>query len=159
MTTKQLTTKQRDYLQAAMAHDSVNSERLDLRVLNNLANKGLLEAFDSEMLWNGNRQIVHFFITDAGRTALQSGSDIRTVSIPTCAEHAGDPFNSIRVHLRWVCPNCGTRRGDPYETISYDGSRRLHVHGWNPCKCGHVDKYAAVLEEAKSNGLNARVLS
>lgn len=72
-------------------------------------------------------------------------SEYRTVLIPARANHEG--FHSMMVTLEWVCPRCGGPRGEPFDTVSYDGSRRLHCDGWrNPC--GHVDKYAAVREEA-----------
>lgn len=75
----------------------------------------------------------------------------RLVTIPACQEHEG--FYSTNVRLIWTCPVCGGPRGDVYETISYDGSRRLGVHGWrNPC--GHVDFYGDCRQEAKANGLN-----
>ena len=65
----------------------------------------------------------------------------RTITIPACAEHEG--FHAMLVTLPWVCLHCGGPRGEPFETISYDGSRRLAVHGWtNPC--GHVEKYSEV---------------
>jgi len=67
------------------------------------------------------------------------------VYIPSCDDHEG--IYGRTVTLTWVCPVCGGPRGEPFDTISYDGSRRLHVHGWdNPC--GHVDKYDAVRKEA-----------
>ena len=69
----------------------------------------------------------------------------KTVRIPSRAEHEG--WYWCEVTLDWVCPVCGGPRGEVFDTISYDGSKRLHCHGWrNPC--GHVDKYAAVREEA-----------
>lgn len=69
------------------------------------------------------------------------------VIIPRMAEHAGFDGNAIEVEISDTCPQCGGMRGEPFETISYDGSRRLHVHGWiNPC--GHLDKYSSVREEA-----------
>lgn len=69
------------------------------------------------------------------------------VTIPACSEHAGFPGNTITVEISDRCPVCGGPRGKPYETISYDGSRRLAVDGWkNPC--GHVDKYSDVRKEA-----------
>lgn len=65
----------------------------------------------------------------------------RTVTIPACAEHEG--LFAVQVTLPWVCLHCGGPRGEPFETISYDGSRRLGVHGWtNPC--GHIEKYSEV---------------
>jgi len=74
-----------------------------------------------------------------------------TVTIPACAEHNG--FHAVTVKIYDTCPICGARRGDVFETLSYDGSRRLNVDGWlNPC--GHVDKYSDVRQEAASNGLN-----
>jgi hypothetical protein len=77
--------------------------------------------------------------------------ETRQVIIPAHAEHEG--IYSRTVTLRWECPDCGGPRGDIYNAISYDGSRRLHVHGWlNPC--GHVDYYSDVRKEAAGNGLN-----
>lgn len=65
----------------------------------------------------------------------------RTVTIPACADHDG--YHSMTVDLPWVCLECGGPRGEPFATTSWDGSRRLGVHGWhNPC--GHVEKYSAV---------------
>lgn len=75
----------------------------------------------------------------------------RRITIPACDEHEGILTSTVR--LLWVCPVCQGPRGDVYPTVSYDGSRRLDCDGWqNPC--GHVDKYFAVREEAKRNGLN-----
>lgn len=65
----------------------------------------------------------------------------RTVTIPARAEHDG--FHALRVTLPWVCLHCGAPRGEPFPTISWDGSRQLHVDGWsNPCR--HVEKYSEV---------------
>lgn len=69
----------------------------------------------------------------------------KTVRIPGCAEHAG--WHAVQVTLLWECPACGGPRGEVFDTISYDGSRRLGVQGWrNPC--GHLDGYDAVRREA-----------
>lgn len=65
----------------------------------------------------------------------------RTVVIPACVKHAGQL--SMLVTLPWVCLHCGGPRGEPFSTTSWDGSRRLGVHGWNN-PCGHVEKYSAV---------------
>ena len=71
----------------------------------------------------------------------------RKVTIPARVAHEG--IHSMTVELNWFCPVCGEPRGEPLETISYDGSRRLGVHGWkNPC--GHVDKYSAAREEVRA---------
>lgn len=71
----------------------------------------------------------------------------RQVTIPACAEHDG--ILSTKVVIDWVCPRCGGPRGEPHAAVSYDGSRRLAVDGWqNPC--GHIDKYSDVLVEAYS---------
>ena len=68
------------------------------------------------------------------------------VTIPSIEEHAGYPGNKMTIEISDFCPVCGEKRGEPYPTISYDGSRRLDVDGWkNPC--GHIDKYSAVREE------------
>src|ERR1051326_7542605 len=77
--------------------------------------------------------------------------DTKTVTVPAAHEHQG--LFSKKVTLRWFCPECGARRGEPFATFSYDGSRRLGVDGWkNPC--GHVYYYADVRKEALVNGLN-----
>lgn len=76
---------------------------------------------------------------------------IKTVTIPACVEHWG--MHSVTVAINWVCPVCGGARGEVFDTLSYDGSRRLGVHGWsNPC--GHIDSYSDVRDEAARNGLN-----
>lgn len=73
----------------------------------------------------------------------QPSVETRTVTIPASAEHDG--YAALTVTLPWVCLICGGPRGEPGSTISYDGSRRLHVHGWsNPC--GHVESYRQVRE-------------
>lgn len=92
--------------------------------------------------------------TDGYLSELLAGiRDVETVTIPALPEHDG--YRSIKVSLLWVCPKCSGKRGSIYPTSSYDGSRRLVCDGWsNPC--GHVDKYAAVLEEARNNGLNQK---
>ena len=67
--------------------------------------------------------------------------EFRTVVIPACEQHDG--YAAITVSLPWVCLECGGPRGKPVKTVSYDGSRRLQVHGWsNPC--GHVEKYSTI---------------
>jgi hypothetical protein len=71
------------------------------------------------------------------------------VIIPRCSEHEGYPANAIEVEISIYCPICGGKRGKPFDTISYDGSRRLHVQGWNN-PCGHVDRYSSFREEIKN---------
>lgn len=69
----------------------------------------------------------------------------KTVTIPSRESHEG--LYSRIVTLKWVCPVCGEPRGEPFESLSYDGSLRLNVHCWdNPC--GHIDNYADVRREA-----------
>lgn len=69
------------------------------------------------------------------------------VTIPRIQEHAGYPGNVVTVEILDYCPECGVKRGEPFKTQSYDGSRRLCVDGWiNPC--GHIDSYSSVREEA-----------
>ena len=74
------------------------------------------------------------------------------VIIPRLSQHEGYPGNAVEVEISDTCPKCGGKRGESFNTISYDGSRRLHVSGWvNPC--GHVDKYSDAMEEV-ANQLN-----
>lgn len=69
---------------------------------------------------------------------------MKTVTVPACIDHAG--IHSMQVTLVWSCPECGGARGEPYQAISWDGSRRLFVDSWvNPC--GHIDKYRDVRKE------------
>lgn len=70
---------------------------------------------------------------------------VMTVRIPRVQQHEG--WHAVEVTLIWECPTCGGPRGEVYDTLSYDGSRRLAVNGWkNPC--GHTDYYDAVRREA-----------
>lgn len=83
---------------------------------------------------------------------LTASPPYRTVTIPGREEHDG--YFSIDVTLRWVCPTCAMPRGEPYPTHSFDGSRRLSIHGWkNPCD--HIDKYAACRHEAELTQLHS----
>lgn len=67
--------------------------------------------------------------------------ETRQVVIPAREQHDG--YYVLTVRLPWVCLHCGGPRGEPFDTVSYDGSRRLACHGWsNPC--GHVEKYSQV---------------
>lgn len=76
-------------------------------------------------------------------TTTTINQETRTVRIPAMAQHEG--FYTITVTLPWNCIFCGEKRGEPYKTLSYDGSRRLEVHGWrNPC--GHVETYQDIRE-------------
>ena len=76
---------------------------------------------------------------------MGNDTPVRTVTISACAEHDG--FYSVTVTIQWICPVCGGPRGEPFNTISWDGSRRLYCHGWKNA-CGHVDYYADVRKEA-----------
>jgi rubredoxin len=77
--------------------------------------------------------------------------ETKTVEIPDRSRHQG--IHKTTVTLEWVCPVCEEPRGEVKKVLSYDGSRRMQVDGWeNPC-C-HVDKYADVIQEAAENGLN-----
>lgn len=68
------------------------------------------------------------------------------VTIPKIVEHAGHDCNLMTIEISDYCPVCGGKRGEPFQTRSYDGSRIVIVSGWtNPC--GHVDKYSAVRDE------------
>jgi hypothetical protein len=67
----------------------------------------------------------------------------RTVTIPAGIQHCGVYATTVR--LPWKCIVCGATRGEPFETLSYDGSRALPVDGWTNA-CGHVENYALVRE-------------
>ncbi len=70
------------------------------------------------------------------------------VRIPTCTEHEGFIGNRGKYEIADTCPVCGGPRGEVFEGLSYDGSRRLSVDCWrNPC--GHIDTYAAIRAEGK----------
>ncbi len=67
----------------------------------------------------------------------------QTITIPACQQHEGSPSNLLTIEVEWNCLICGAERGEPFETQSFDGSRRLNVTGWaNPC--GHVETYTEV---------------
>lgn len=90
-------------------------------------------------------------LAEIAPTPAAVGAPRKTVRIPATATHEG--HWAINVTLDWICPVCGGPRGEIYDTISYDGSRRLGVNGWrNPC--GHVDYYDNVRDEAKIGGGN-----
>ena len=76
----------------------------------------------------------------------------KSVFIPSCVEHEG--IYGVWIKLNWTCPVCGEKRGEPFWSRSYDGSRILHCHGWkNPCE--HIDKYSDIRKEASIEGLKA----
>jgi ribosomal protein S8 len=83
-------------------------------------------------------------------TTPQQDSGMMTVSIPRIEQHEGYPGNIITIEISNKCPICGGKRGEPHKVLSYDGSRRLEVDGWqNPC--GHIDKYESVRQEYLNN--------
>lgn len=82
---------------------------------------------------------------------FREARNIKTVTIPAMPNHEGIYY--VRINLIWECPVCSKPRGSIYETYSYDGSRRLPCTGWLN-ECGHLDKYADIRIEAKTNGLN-----
>lgn len=69
----------------------------------------------------------------------------RKVYIPAQPQHEG--FHGVFVWLEWVCPKCGSERGEPFNGKSYDGSRILSCDQWNNA-CGHVDKYTDMIMES-----------
>lgn len=74
---------------------------------------------------------------------MSGGQVVRRVKIPACVEHGGLDALTLTLTMRWTCLHCGGPRGEPFVTVSYDGSRRLTCHGWtNPC--GHVEKYSEI---------------
>lgn len=82
---------------------------------------------------------------------MEAEKNVRSVVIPLLEQHEG--IHKVKVNLVWVCPVCQGPRGEPGVRMSYDGSLKMVVNGWaNPC--GHVDKYVACIQEAKTNGLN-----
>jgi hypothetical protein len=81
--------------------------------------------------------------TDGNQIARDAAANIpqRIVVIPSRETHEG--YYSMTVALPWTCLHCGGPRGEPFDALSFDGSRRLSVHSWlNPC--GHVEKYSEV---------------
>lgn len=84
-------------------------------------------------------------MSEANPVSNKVAAGTRTVTIPACAQHEG--LYTVTVTVPWVCPTCGGPRGEPYDTVSWDGSRRLGCHGWTNA-CGHLDKYSAVRREA-----------
>jgi len=70
-----------------------------------------------------------------------------TVIIPAKDDHGG--LDKIMVHIHDFCPVCGEKRGEPYNVRSYDGSCYMICDGWTN-KCGHIDLYSDVREEAKA---------
>lgn len=53
-----------------------------------------------------------------------------------------------QVTISAYCPQCGQHRGDPQGRNQVDDGARYWVQVWkNPC--GHVDRYTAVIEEAR----------
>jgi hypothetical protein len=78
----------------------------------------------------------------------------KVVFIPANEQHAG--IEGITVKLLWFCPVCGERRGEVEKVRSYDGSRILFCDGWFN-RCGHVDKYPDIRQEAKENMLNTKI--
>lgn len=67
------------------------------------------------------------------------------VEIPTCKQHGGILRDIYQISD--YCPVCGSPRGKPFRTLSYDGSNSMEVDGWINA-CGHVDTYSAVRVEA-----------
>lgn len=75
----------------------------------------------------------------------------RIVKIPADVKHKG--VNTLTVTLRWFCPVCGKPRGEVRADKYYQGKQRLPFDVWRN-KCGHIDTYSQVRQEAKDNGLN-----
>lgn len=78
---------------------------------------------------------------DRSNATAEQLSTYHTVTIPGCRDHGG--LHSIKLSLPWVCRVCGGARGEPFDSLSFDGSRRLIVHSWNN-PCGHIEKYQDV---------------
>jgi hypothetical protein len=71
-----------------------------------------------------------------------------TITIPARVEHDG--CHAVALTVPWACIHCGAPRGEPFLTESWDGSRRLPVHGWrNPC--GHPELYSDVRAHYAAN--------
>jgi hypothetical protein len=71
------------------------------------------------------------------------------VTIPKIKAHAGYPSNLETVEISDFCARCGAPRGKKSKTLSFDGSRRIEVDGWQN-DCGHVDEYQDMIKEAYS---------
>ena len=68
------------------------------------------------------------------------------VTIPAKENHEG--LYKAKYEISDNCPKCGSKRGEVFKTLSYDGSRKMEVDGWkNPC--GHIDYYSNVRQEGK----------
>lgn len=74
--------------------------------------------------------------------------EMREVVIPT-----NDDSLSRKVKLRWVCPECGVSRGEPFKRIGFYKGQEFEMDGWSQ-ECGHYTGYMAANREADSNGLN-----
>lgn len=55
----------------------------------------------------------------------------------------------LRVAVPWVCPECGSPRGEPWEFRFFDNGDYHVCNRWTN-ECGHVDMYADVIKEAQA---------
>lgn len=66
-------------------------------------------------------------------------------------DRSGDPWfpRVVEVTVPWVCCTCGEARGEPFGHNFHEDDVWMHCDRWeNPC--GHIDKYADVLKQARS---------
>ena len=87
-------------------------------------------------------------IVYALKHAPASHESTRAVSLLTLCE---DGYTTTEVTLRWSCPICGQRRGEPEEhycmTKTPTGWKQIVYHSWEN-NCGHADRTVKLLIEA-----------
>lgn len=78
----------------------------------------------------------HFPHTEPDGTCPYMVENTRVITVPSCDEHEGMPWNRMTIRIPWRCPKCGQAFDPPRLGISYDGSLRLYgVHTWGvPCR-------------------------
>lgn len=103
--------------------------------------RGCTECGGIGAMWHRAKEWLPTVEEEAAMNQGVPDTNERTVIIPGCDQHEG--LYSLSVTLQWACLHCGGPRGEPFDSLSFDGSRRLKVHSWsNPC--GHIETYAEV---------------
>lgn len=73
----------------------------------------------------------------------------RTVRIVDRSLWGKGPYpNIVSVTVDWECPVCGGPRGEPHGYNFYEDGDTYHCDTWYN-DCGHIDRYDAVLKEAR----------